>query len=60
MNNALKAKGVKEGDSVVLGDAEFAWSGDQSDAALYDAWLDDMRARGRAPQGSHAWPKPRA
>ena len=50
-------KGVREGDSVVIHEADFEWQDDQSDAALYQAFKDDMRARGRTVQGVHAWPK---
>ena len=57
INSALKARGVKEGDSVVIHESEFEWQDDQSDAALYQAFKEDMRARGRTVQGAAAWPK---
>lgn len=59
VNSALKAKEIKEGDTVVLGETEFTWDNDQSDGALYESWLEDMRARGRNVQGISAWPKMR-
>ncbi|GIL45963.1 hypothetical protein Vafri_3071, partial [Volvox africanus] len=46
INGALRAKGVKQGDSVVIGDTEFTWSDDQSDGAVYDSWMRDMKDRG--------------
>ncbi|KXZ51499.1 hypothetical protein GPECTOR_12g462 [Gonium pectorale] len=58
INGALKAKGVKPGDSVVIGETEFAWSDDTSDGAVYDAWLADMKDRGVNRQGSARWPHP--
>jgi GTP-binding protein len=57
INSALRARGVKEGDSVVIHESEFTWSDDQSDAALYQAFKEDMRSRNRNIQGIHAWPK---
>jgi len=57
VNGALKARGVQEGDTVVIGESEFEWQDDQSDSALYSAFKEDMRARGRNVQGSSHWPK---
>ena len=54
---ALRAAGAKEGDSVALGDVgEFVWSEERGEAAVYAAWLDDMKARGRNRQGGAQWP----
>jgi hypothetical protein len=54
---ALRDGGIKEGDSVALGDVgEFVWSEERGEAAVYDAWLEDMKARGRNRQGGTAWP----
>ncbi|KAG2433016.1 hypothetical protein HXX76_008743 [Chlamydomonas incerta] len=58
INGALKAKGVRQGDSVVIGETEFSWSDDQSDGAVYDSWLKDMKDRGVNRQGSARWPHP--
>ncbi|KAG2448709.1 hypothetical protein HYH02_006065 [Chlamydomonas schloesseri] len=58
INGALKAKGVKEGDSVVIGETEFNWSDEKSDGAVYDSWLKDMKDRGVNRQGSARWPHP--
>jgi hypothetical protein len=38
---------------------EFVYNDDQSEAATYGAWLEDMETRGRARQGSSKWPTPR-
>ncbi|EFJ44248.1 hypothetical protein VOLCADRAFT_65003 [Volvox carteri f. nagariensis] len=58
INSALRARGVKTGESVVIGDTEFSWSDDQSDAAVYDSWLRDMKDRGVNRQGTARWPHP--
>lgn len=61
VNDALKAAGTKAGDTVALGDmGEFVWSDDQSEAATYGAWLEDMASRGRARQGGSKWPTPKS
>jgi hypothetical protein len=52
----LRQKGVKEGDAVRVGGAEFAWSDDRSDGALYDAWMAARKASGRVLQGGSRWP----
>ncbi len=41
---------------VIIGDTELQWSEDQSEAALFGAWLDDRRAKGRVAQGKARWP----
>ncbi|PNW77357.1 hypothetical protein CHLRE_10g433100v5 [Chlamydomonas reinhardtii] len=58
INGALKARGVRQGDSVVIGETEFSWSDDQSDGAVYDSWVKDMKDRGVNRQGSARWPHP--
>lgn len=47
-----------QGDSVVIGETEFSWSDDQSDGAVYDSWVKDMKDRGVNRQGSARWPHP--
>jgi len=47
----------QEGDSVVIGEAEFEWSDDQSEGAMFDAWEADMKERGQARTGSKRWPR---
>jgi hypothetical protein len=57
ISQSLRDAGIKEGDSVALGDVgEFVWSEERGDAAVYSAWLEDMRSRGRNRQGVAAWP----
>jgi GTPase len=53
---SLRARGVREGDTVIVGGAELVWSDDRSEAALFEGWLADRKATGRVAQGSHAWP----
>ncbi|KAG1668961.1 hypothetical protein FOA52_001005 [Chlamydomonas sp. UWO 241] len=57
VDGALKARGIREGDTVVIGETEFEWQDDQSENALYKAFQDDMRARGASVQGGTHWPK---
>jgi GTP-binding protein len=56
INTALRAKGIVEGESVVLGDTEFEWSGDHSEGAMYGAWLQHMKNSGKGRIGSARWP----
>eukprot|EP00891_Asterochloris_glomerata_P007312 jgi/Astpho2/7312/e_gw1.00113.48.1_t len=56
INKALRKRGILEGDMVIIGDTELQWSEDQSEAALFGAWLDDRRAKGRVAQGKARWP----
>lgn len=56
INRALKREGVAEGNTVLIGDAEMSWSDNQSEAALYQAWMADRKAKGRVAQGGARWP----
>jgi len=56
INKALKKEGVTEGDTVLIGEAELAWSHNQTEAALYEAWLSDRKAKGKVGQGQARWP----
>jgi GTP-binding protein len=56
INSSLKAKGIAEGDTVVLGETEFEWNDDQSETAMYGAWLDHMKNSGKGRIGSARWP----
>ena len=47
---------MKEGDTVIIGATELAWSEDQSEGALYAAWRAEKAAKGTAWQGSARWP----
>jgi Obg family GTPase CgtA-like protein len=52
----LERQGVQVGDTVVIGDVEFAWSASQTEGEMYEAWLDESRAQGRVGKGSARWP----
>lgn len=54
---ALKKRGIKEGDTVVIGQMETLWSDDQSDRALFKAWK-EMR-EGQGEIGAARWPRAR-
>ena len=56
INTALRARGIKEGDTVVIHESEFNWQDDQSDSAMYQAFIDDMKMRGKNIQGGARWP----
>lgn len=57
INAALRARGVKEGDTVVINETELTWSDDQSDSALYAAFKEGLKAQGKNVQGSTKWPR---
>ena len=54
--STLRNRGVREGDTVRVGGAEFAWSDDRSDGALYDVWMTARKDAGRVLQGGARWP----
>ncbi|KAK9824623.1 hypothetical protein WJX72_011807 [[Myrmecia] bisecta] len=57
INKALRAKGILEGDTVLVGeDIELEWADDQSEGALFEAWMTERKAKGRVAQGSARWP----
>ena len=56
INKQLRAKGIKEGDTVVIGGTELQWSDDQSEGALYAAWREEKERKGTAWHGSRSWP----
>ena len=56
INKALKAKGIKEGDVVVVADMELEWSDDQSEGALYGRWLNERKSQGKPLKGTSSWP----
>ena len=56
INSALKARGILEGDMVVIGDVEFEYSDDTSEGALYEKWYAERKAAGIASRGSARWP----
>ncbi len=54
VNKELRARGIQEGDTVVVGSHELLWSNDQSEGALYEAWKEERK--GIARRGSARWP----
>ena len=56
--SALKARGIEEGDTVVIGDMEFEHSDDNSETSMYEKWYEQRRASGVATRGSARWPHP--
>ena len=56
ITKALRAKGIQEGDTVVIGDMEFEHSDDVSDGAMYEKWTSERRMAGIANKGSARWP----
>lgn len=56
ITSALKARGVKEGDTVVIGELQFEHSEDTSEGALYDKWYGARKDAGIASRGSARWP----
>ncbi|CAL5222712.1 g5115 [Coccomyxa viridis] len=56
INKQLRAKGIRQGDTVVIGETELQWSDDQSEGALYAAWREEKKRKGTAWHGSRSWP----
>jgi len=56
VTRALRAAGVKEGDTVVIGDLEFEHSDSVSEASLFERWQSARKAAGIASRGSARWP----
>ena len=56
ITSSLRAQGVREGDTVVIGELEFEHSEDTSEGALYERWNDERKAAGLAKRGSARWP----
>ncbi|PSC71478.1 GTP-binding chloroplastic [Micractinium conductrix] len=56
IDSALRAKGVLDGDTVVIGDLEFEYSSDKSESTMYDRWFKERRAAGIVGRGQARWP----
>eukprot|EP00889_Picochlorum_renovo_P001589 jgi/Picre1/28619/NNA_004019.t1 len=56
ITKALRARGIKEGDTVVIGDMEFEHSDDVSEGAIYEKWASERRMAGLPNRGSARWP----
>ena len=58
ITKALRAKGIEEGDTVVIGDMEFEHSDERSEGAMVEKWHKERRMAGIAAKGSARWPHP--
>ncbi|KAL4858432.1 putative GTP-binding protein [Chlorella vulgaris] len=56
IDSALQAQGVMDGDTVVIGDLEFDYSSDKSEAGMYDRWFKERKAAGIVGRGQARWP----
>ena len=56
ITSALRARGIEEGDTVVIGDVEFEHSNDTSEGKMYEKWNEQRKAAGIATRGSARWP----
>lgn len=56
IDSALKARGVQDGDTVVIGELEFEYSADKSESGMYDRWYKERRAAGIVGRGQARWP----
>jgi len=57
VNSQLLTRGIRDGDSVVIGETEFEWSNDRTQGGMFDAWQGDLKARGANRVGSAHWPQ---
>lgn len=53
---ALRARGVLDGDTVIIGDLEFEYDSDRSEAGMYDKWYRARREAGVVGKGQARWP----
>ena len=58
ITKALRAKGIEEGDTVVIGDMEFEHSDERSEGAMVEKFHRERRMAGIAAKGSARWPHP--
>jgi len=56
IEKALNEAGAGEGDRILIGKFEFAWSGDQREKTLYSTWKERRDEKPGAQQGSRHWP----
>ncbi len=47
---------AQDGDTVVIGDLEFDYSSDKSEAGMYDRWFKERKAAGIVGRGQARWP----
>jgi hypothetical protein len=53
---ALMLTPAQDGDTVVIGDLEFDYSSDKSEAGMYDRWFKERKAAGIVGRGQARWP----
>ena len=53
---ALKEAGASEGDRILVGKFEFAWSNDHREKTLYTTWKERRDEKPGTQQGSRHWP----
>eukprot|EP00887_Chlorella_sp_A99_P002031 scaffold18.g2031.t1 len=56
INRALKARGIQEGDTVVIGELEFEFCDERDEGAIYEKWFQERRAAGIVGKGHARWP----
>lgn len=56
IDGALRKQGVIDGDTVVIGDLEFEYDSDRSEAGMYEKWFQERRAAGIVGKGQARWP----
>ncbi len=58
ITKALRAKGIQEGDTVIIGEMEFEHSDERSEGAMVEKFHRERRMAGIAAKGSARWPHP--
>ena len=55
---ALTKAGIREGDTVVIGETEFRWDPAMmgNEGRLYETWLNEIKEETKGNQGSARWP----
>lgn len=58
ITKALRAKGIQEGDTVIIGEMEFEHSDERSEGVMVEKFHRERRMAGIAAKGSARWPHP--
>ena len=58
ITKSLRAKGIQEGDTVIIGEMEFEHSDERSEGAMVEKFHRERRMAGIAAKGSARWPHP--
>ena len=56
IEKALKEAGAGDGDRILVGKFEFAWSNDHREKTLYTTWKERRDEKPGTQQGSRHWP----